>query len=81
MSSWNNSAFFMLMAAIIFLAACQPPDLGGLKQNPMSMLKLKIKPVDRLVPGSRPESRSLSLGDILDGSLASGRLGSDFIRL
>ena len=78
MSSWNNSAFFMLMAAIIFLAACQPPDLGGLKQNPMSMLKLKIKPVDRLVPGSRPESRSLSLGDILDGSLASGRLGSDF---
>ena len=81
MTSRDNSAFFVMMGALIFLAACQPPDLGSLKQNPLSMLKLKIESEDSLDSNTveDTESRRLSLGDILDGSLASGRLGSDFI--
>jgi outer membrane protein TolC len=80
MTSRNNSAFFVLMAALIFLAACQPPDLGSLKQNPISMLSSKIKSKDTLASNAVEDtkSRPLSLDDILDGSLANGRLGSDF---
>lgn len=68
------------MAASTFLVACQTLDLDKLKQNPVSLLKLEDKFNDKVVGDARanPESRSLSLGDILNDSLANGRLGSNF---
>ena len=76
----NYLTTIMVVAASTFLVACQTLDLEKLKQNPVFLLKLGDKFNDKVVGDVRANSESglLSLGDILDGSLPNGRLGSNF---
>ena len=80
MNLWNYSTALKFLLASIFLGACQAPDLAQLKQNPLSFIEPKnsseVSPVNQYEKES--ETAELSLGELLNGSINSGNMGSDF---
>ena len=70
----------VVLCTATFLLACQELNIGDLRQKPASIVKVVKDSVQSVVPKSNSAERigGLSLGAIVDGSLARDALGSDF---
>ena len=81
MRATNRLKRIQLLIALVFLAACQPPDFSKLAETPASLLKISKKSTSEkhALSSSANKNSAMQLGDILDGSLATKNQGSDFI--
>lgn len=70
----------MILAIFVFLSACQAPNLNQLKAKSASLFKVGEKESSGNVikKVNDTANKSMSLTEILDGSLAAGQLGFDF---
>ena len=75
--------FFCLKHCLssLLIGACQGPEIGVLKKNPLVFLNIadKVEKRSAVSTGSNASNEQVSLTDLLDGSLPAKNAGNDFL--
>ena len=82
MMSYRKLFSVLNTVLVLFLiGACQGPEIGVLKKNPLVFLNIadKVEKRSAVSTGSNASNEQVSLTDLLDGSLPAKNAGNDFL--